>query len=85
MAKIYRWLGIVIGANVESISILVGTWWFAKLLDNNYPIKFSWTVIFIPLSIILIFKIWVSLFKKLIQDEKMEQDTPKSGKKGGHS
>ena len=70
MANVYRWLGLVIGANVESVSILLGTWWLAKLLNENYPIKVNWMVIVIPLSIVFIFKIWGSLLKKLIKERK---------------
>ena len=69
VANVYRWLGLVIGANVESVSILLGTWWLAKLLDEAYPIKLSWMAVLIPISVVYIFKVWATLIKKLIKDK----------------
>ena len=70
MGNVYRWLGLVIGANVESISILLGAWWLAKLLDGSHPIKIGWMLILIPISVAYIFKVWFSILKKLIKERK---------------
>lgn len=72
----FRALGLIMGANFEIITALLGAYYGGAWLNENVPFQqFDWYFVTSLLALILIAHSWYVFFRQLIRnDKKSSQD-----------
>jgi MFS family permease len=60
----------LIAAHVNSIGLILGSYWLGGWLNKNWPVSFSWLLITIPLGVLAIGHSFYLIVKTLIRISK---------------
>lgn len=75
LAKAFSYL---IAAHFQALGILAVSWFIGDYLDKNYPISFSWLLIFVPIGVLgMAHSFYVIVMNLRMQEKNKQKESEK--------